>query len=197
MGFHVELAVREPPDAAPRPRATTSRRPERARHRDSCAGVAVGAAQRTVPTERPRRSSVADGRRAAYRRPGDGPAHTMCDVSAGPDHEARAALARWRDFPVTARPRPTVLPGDPDWTERGFVDGPSKMAYGSGVTDGGVQRCPSPTAGRGTPSRGGAAAFAAHERLWDAVHPRAEPHSRGCQLGQRGRLQWLRQPSSR
>src|SRR5579862_4339271 len=31
---------------------------------------------------------------------------------------------------------PTVLPGDPDWTERGFVDGPSKTAYGSGVIDG-------------------------------------------------------------
>jgi len=50
--------------------------------------------------------------------------------------EAHAALARWRDFPVTAHPRPTVLVGPPDRPEGGFVDGPSKMAYGAGVIDG-------------------------------------------------------------
>jgi hypothetical protein len=50
--------------------------------------------------------------------------------------EARAAVDRWRDFPVTAQPRPTVLVGPPDRPQDGFVDGHSKLAYSAGAIEG-------------------------------------------------------------
>ena len=59
----------------------------------------------------------------------------MHDVVTHAEAEARAALDRWRGFPVSARPRPTVLVGAPDRPEDGFVDGPSKMAYGTGALE--------------------------------------------------------------
>lgn len=53
-----------------------------------------------------------------------------------PEADAAAAVGRWRDFPVTVHPRPIVLVGPPDRPEDGFVDWPSKMAYGAGGIDG-------------------------------------------------------------
>jgi len=58
------------------------------------------------------------------------------DVVTCSEADAQAAVGRWRDFPVTAHPRPTVLVGPPDRPQDGFVDGPSKMAYDAGVIDG-------------------------------------------------------------
>jgi hypothetical protein len=50
--------------------------------------------------------------------------------------EAQAAVDRWRGFPVTAEPRPTVLVGPATRPEGGFVDAPSKMAYAAGAVEG-------------------------------------------------------------
>lgn len=50
--------------------------------------------------------------------------------------EARAAVERWRDFPVTTHPRPAVLVGPAHRPEEGFVDGSSKLAYIAGAIEG-------------------------------------------------------------